>query len=138
RSNLRGADVPASLVPLAIDEFPVLFVAAANAAGTTRFVDIGELRHKESDRIAVMIAGLAALGVDCSATESTATITGGGYGGAAVDAQDDHRIAMSFAVAALTAAAPLDVRGTETVATSFPGFTDRAGAAGWSIREAAA
>lgn len=137
RSELTAIDVPPELVPLAIDEFPVIFVAAANASGTTRFSEVGELRHKESDRIAVMINGLAALGVECTETETTATVTGAAYGGGTLDAAHDHRIAMSFAVAALTAAAPIRIAGTETVATSFPGFVEHCERLGWPVAEVA-
>ncbi|MEM8984673.1 MAG: 3-phosphoshikimate 1-carboxyvinyltransferase [Pseudomonadota bacterium] len=135
KAALTGIDVPPELVPLAIDEFPVLFVAAANARGTTRFSGIGELRHKESDRIAVMIRGLRAMGVTCEESEDGAVVTGGAYNGAAIDAEDDHRIAMAFAVAGLTAHSPLMLAGTETVATSFPGFVDACTSLGWTIEE---
>ncbi len=137
RSALTGIDVPTELVPLAIDEFPVLFVAAANASGATHFADIGELRNKESDRIGVMVKGLTALGVRCEESESAATVHGGAYDGGVVDAEDDHRIAMAFSVAALTARSALNIRGTETVATSFPGFVGACNGLGHRISEVA-
>ncbi|MEM1262659.1 MAG: 3-phosphoshikimate 1-carboxyvinyltransferase [Pseudomonadota bacterium] len=135
QAELTAIDVPEALVPLAIDEFPVLFVAAANARGVTRFNAIGELRHKESDRIAVMIRGLRAMGITCEESDDAAVITGGPSRGAEIDAEDDHRIAMAFAVAGLTASQPLILAGTETVATSFPGFVTSCGSLGWTIEE---
>ena len=135
---LRGIEVPPDLVPLAIDEFPALFVAAACAQGRTVVTGAAELRVKESDRIAVMADGLRALGVDATPTPDGMVIEGRGDRGAvfasgAVDAHGDHRIAMSFAVAALRAAGDLTVRDTANVATSFPGFEAMARSAGLRI-----
>ena len=119
---LRGVDIPEALVPLAIDELPVVFVAAACASGTTRVTGAEELRVKESDRIGAMQAGLEQLGVDATATADGMVINGGSYGGGTVETFFDHRIAMSFAVAAVGADAPVVIRDTRHVETSFPGF----------------
>lgn len=132
-SRLRGIDVDPSLVSLAIDEFPVLFVAAAAAHGRTRFSGIGELRVKESDRIAAMSAGLRALGVTVDETEDGACVTGGSLSGGVVDSHGDHRIAMSLAVAGSIATDTVTVRGVDNVDTSFPGFAACLGSLGMHI-----
>jgi len=137
---LRGIEVPPALVPLAIDEFPALFVAAACAHGRTVVTGAEELRVKESDRIAVMAEGLRALGVHAEPTPDGMIIDGRGdasaaFAGGAVDSHGDHRIAMSFAVAALRAGGPLRIRDTANVATSFPGFTAIASRAGLGVAE---
>jgi len=121
-SRLRGIDIDPGLVSLAIDEFPVLFVAAAAAEGRTTFSGVAELRVKESDRIAAMAAGLRALGIGVEETPDGAVVEGGHFAGGGVDSFGDHRIAMSFAVAATVAAGPVLVRDVATVDTSFPGF----------------
>jgi 3-phosphoshikimate 1-carboxyvinyltransferase len=125
-SALRGVDVPPEIAPRMIDEYPALFVAAAFAAGRTRAHGLAELRLKESDRIAAMAAGLAALGVTIELVGDSLAIegTGGGplAGGATIDPQLDHRVAMAFAVAGLHARLPLGIADMEPVATSFPGF----------------
>jgi len=137
RSALRGIAVPESLVPLAIDEFPVLFVAAACAEGETVITGAGELRVKESDRIAAMGAGFAALGVEHEVTPDGMRIPGRGAGpvfaAGEVDSRGDHRIAMAFAVASLRASGPIAIRDTANVATSFPGFVELARAAGLDL-----
>ena len=133
-SRLRGIRVPEALVPIAIDELPILFVAAACAQGTTRATSLRELRVKESDRLAAMENGLRALGVDCQASEETMTIRGGvSLRGGTVDSHGDHRIAMSFAVAALRAAAPIHILDCANVATSFPNFRELATTLGMRI-----
>jgi 3-phosphoshikimate 1-carboxyvinyltransferase len=138
-SALRGVRVPADLVPLAIDELPVLFIAAACAAGETVVTGAEELRVKESDRIAAMSAGLAALGVTHTVLPDGMRIEGRGegaaFGGGDIDSHGDHRIAMSFAVASLRASKPLVVRDVANVATSFPGFVDLARSVGLDVRE---
>jgi 3-phosphoshikimate 1-carboxyvinyltransferase len=138
-SALRGVRVPAHLVPLAIDEFPVLFIAAACAAGETLVSGAAELRVKESDRIAAMSAGLAALGVAHEALPDGMRIEGRGMGpaftGGEVESSGDHRIAMSFAVASLRAAGPISIRDVANVATSFPNFAELARAVGLDVRE---
>jgi 3-phosphoshikimate 1-carboxyvinyltransferase len=121
-SRLRGIDVDPGLVSLAIDEFPVLFIAAAAAEGRTRFTGIGELRVKESDRIAAMGAGLRTLGIGVEESDDGAVVHGGRFAGGEVESFGDHRIAMSFAVAGTVADAPVGVRDVASVETSFPGF----------------
>lgn len=134
---LQGIDIPAELVPLAIDEFPALFVAAACAEGRTRLTGAGELRIKESDRIQVMADGLAMLGVRTLASPDGLSIDGigehGQLGGGTLDSHHDHRIAMAFAMAALRARAPIRIRGSEIVATSFPNFVELATGAGLQL-----
>lgn len=125
-SPLKGIDIPEHLVPLAIDEFPVLFVAAACAEGRTRLTGAEELRVKESDRIQVMADGLQILGVDAQPTEDGMIIQGGPIGGGEVISHGDHRIAMSFSIAGLRADAPITIRDCENVNTSFPEFRDLA------------
>lgn len=139
---LRGVAVPPELVPLAIDEFPALFVAAACAEGRTVVTGAAELRVKESDRIAVMAQGLEALGVEARPTPDGMVIEGRGARAAAfrpgtIEAHGDHRIAMSFAMAALRADGELTVRDTANVATSFPGFEALARSAGLRIEASA-
>ncbi|MEN9314424.1 MAG: 3-phosphoshikimate 1-carboxyvinyltransferase [Pseudomonadota bacterium] len=139
-AKLRGIDVPPELVPLAIDEFPVLFVAAACAEGRTVVTGAEELRVKESDRIAVMADGLRALGVDARPTPDGMVIEGVGpgraaFGGGEITTHGDHRIAMSFTMAALRASAPILIHDTVNVATSFPGFSALARRAGVDITE---
>jgi 3-phosphoshikimate 1-carboxyvinyltransferase len=124
RSELRGIEIPPSLVPLAIDEFPALCVAAATASGSTVISGAAELRHKETDRIAAMAAALAAVGIDVEQRPDGMKITGGRMTGGVVDAREDHRIAMSMSVAALASSGRIEVRDTDNVATSFPGFVE--------------
>ncbi len=130
---LRGIEIPEALVPLAIDEFPVLFVAAACATGVTTLRGAAELRVKESDRIGVMADGLAALGIDATPTDDGMVIHGGTLNGGRVDSHGDHRIAMAFAIAALRASAPITVTDCANVDTSFPGFVASAAACGLRI-----
>jgi 3-phosphoshikimate 1-carboxyvinyltransferase len=127
---LRGIDVPVVHVPDMIDEFPILFVAAALAKGVTRITGAAELRVKESDRIAVMANGLRALGAAINETPDGAIITGGALSGGEADSAGDHRCAMSFAVAGAVASGPVAILDCANVATSFPGFTDLANDAG--------
>lgn len=133
-AELQGIDIPADQVPLAIDEFPVLFVAAANASGTTRLRDALELRVKESDRIKAMADGLDVLGVINTVVEDGIDIAGGRYGGGEVDSLGDHRIAMAFAVAALRAERDIVIRDCANVATSFPDFLALAERVGMKTR----
>jgi len=140
-SALHGVQMPAALVPLAIDELPVLFVAAACASGETVVTGAEELRVKESDRIAAMSAGLKSLGVAHSVLPDGMRIEGRGEGpafsGGEIDSFGDHRIAMSFAVASLRAAKSISIRDVANVATSFPGFVGLARSVGLDIRESA-
>jgi 3-phosphoshikimate 1-carboxyvinyltransferase len=137
--RLRGVEVAESLVPLAIDEFPVFFIAAACAEGETLVRGAGELRVKESDRLAVMSAGLTALGVEHELLPDGMRIRGRADGaafqGGQVHSHGDHRIAMSFAVASLRAAGAIHVDDTANVATSFPGFAALARSIGLSLEE---
>lgn len=125
-SQLKGIDIPEELVPLAIDEFPVLFVAAACAEGQTRLTGAKELRVKESDRIQVMADGLQILGVDAQPTEDGMIINGSPIGGGTVDSHGDHRIAMSFSIAGLRAGGTITIEDCENVNTSFPEFRELA------------
>jgi 3-phosphoshikimate 1-carboxyvinyltransferase len=140
-SALRGIQVPVELVPLAIDELPVLFIAAACASGETVVTGAEELRVKESDRIAAMSAGLGALGVVHGVLPDGIRIegrsAGPAFGGGEIDSFGDHRIAMSFAVASLRAALPISIRDVANVGTSFPGFVALARSAGLDISESA-
>ena len=133
-SNLKGIDIPENLVPLAIDEFPVLFVAAACAQGRTRLTGAEELRVKESDRIQVMADGLQILGVDAQPTPDGMIVQGGTIGSGVVDSHGDHRIAMAFSIAGLRAEGPIVINDCENVNTSFPEFVDIAQALGLDLR----
>jgi 3-phosphoshikimate 1-carboxyvinyltransferase len=138
RAQLKGIAVPESLVPLAIDELPVLFIAAAAASGETVFTGAAELRVKESDRLAVMADGLTRLGVPNQLAPDGIRIEGGAgrrLGGGEIESHGDHRIAMAFTMASLLADAPIRIRDTENVGTSFPGFVATARACGLEVRE---
>jgi len=119
-----GIDVPVEWVPLAIDEFPMLMALAAVAEGETVIRGAEELRVKESDRIAVMTEQLRRLGVSIEERPDGARIAGGAVRGGRVDAGGDHRVAMSLAVLALVADAPVDIDGADWIATSYPGFVE--------------
>ncbi|MDG9928877.1 MULTISPECIES: bifunctional prephenate dehydrogenase/3-phosphoshikimate 1-carboxyvinyltransferase [unclassified Pseudomonas] len=134
-ARLKGIDIPEDLVPLAIDEFPVLFVAAACAEGRTVLRGAEELRVKESDRIQVMADGLIALGVKAEPTPDGIIIEGGAIGGGEVWSHGDHRIAMSFSVASLRATAPIRIHDCANVATSFPNFLGLAAQTGIRVAE---
>ena len=126
-SQLHGIAIDEALVPIAIDEFPILFIAAACAEGVTELRGAEELRVKESDRIQVMADGLAAVGLPVTVLPDGMRIEGRGgeahpFAGGTVEAHGDHRIAMSFTVAALRSRGPIHIRDTANVATSFPGF----------------
>jgi 3-phosphoshikimate 1-carboxyvinyltransferase len=134
-SELRGVEVPGASVPLAIDEFPVLFIAAACAAGETLVTGAGELRVKESDRIAVMADALTRLGAEVEVLPDGLRVRGGALHGGTIDSRGDHRVAMSCAVASLRASGPIRILDTANVATSFPGFVALARTAGLIIEE---
>ncbi|WP_341780824.1 bifunctional prephenate dehydrogenase/3-phosphoshikimate 1-carboxyvinyltransferase [Ectopseudomonas mendocina] len=134
-AKLKGIDIPEDLVPLAIDEFPVLFIAAACAEGRTVLRGAEELRVKESDRIQVMADGLITLGVKAEPTPDGIVIEGGTMGGGEVWAHGDHRIAMSFSVASLRASAPIRIHDCANVATSFPSFLALAAEVGINVAE---
>lgn len=133
RSVLRGIDVPPELVPLAIDEFPILFVAAAAAEGRTRVRGAAELRVKESDRIAAMAQALSAVGVGVNETEDGMDVEGGRIGSGSVDSAGDHRVAMAMAVAGLAASGPVRISDISNVDTSFPGFAGLARSVGFAL-----
>ncbi|MEL7312482.1 MAG: 3-phosphoshikimate 1-carboxyvinyltransferase, partial [Pseudomonadota bacterium] len=123
-AQLKGLSVAPELVPLAIDEFPVLFIAAAAATGRSRFVGLAELRHKESDRISAMVEGLRTLGVAADEGEDWVEIEGGPLTSGQVDSYHDHRIAMAFAVAGAIAQGVVEIARPENIATSFPNFVE--------------
>jgi 5-enolpyruvylshikimate-3-phosphate synthase len=131
---LQGIQIPEHLVPLAIDEFPALFIAAAFAQGQTVLTGAEELRVKESDRIQVMADGLIACGVDAQPTPDGIVINPGNFSGGTIESHGDHRIAMSFAMAALRATQPIIINDCANVNTSFPGFVELAATAGVNIR----
>ena len=130
---LQGIRIPEDQVPLAIDEFPVLFVAAACAQGQTVLTGARELRVKESDRIQVMADGLTALGVKAQPTEDGMIIEGGEISGGRVHSHGDHRIAMAFAMASLRADGVIHIEDCANVNTSFPGFVDFASSCGLNL-----
>lgn len=125
-SKLSGITVPTSRAPSMIDEYPILCIAASFAEGETIMRGLGELRVKESDRIAVMVAGLAACGIDVTEHEDGLTVTGAATiaGGATVKTHLDHRIAMSFLILGLGTNRPVTVDDGAVIETSFPGFKD--------------
>ena len=132
-ASLKGIVIPEALVPLAIDEFPVLFIAAACADGETLLTGAEELRVKESDRIQVMADGLNILGINAQATEDGIRIQGGVIEGGEVESHGDHRIAMAFSIAALRARSAIKINNCANVNTSFPGFVKMASNAGLRI-----
>lgn len=134
-SPLFGADFTAEEVPSMIDEIPALAVAAAFARGETRIEGLGELRHKESDRLAAIVSSLRGCGVAASAEGDCLAIAGGPVrGGAAIDSRGDHRIAMALLVLGLASERPVEVSGTQMIATSFPGFAAAMRSIGADIR----
>ncbi len=131
---LHGIDIPPARVPSAIDEFPALLVAAACAEGKTTLTGAGELRVKESDRIATMARGLRTLGVEVEERADGMIVSGNGkLGGGEIISGGDHRIAMAFAVAGLNAHAPIVIGDCANVDTSFPGFVGIARDAGLDV-----
>lgn len=132
-AKLKGINVPEDQVPLAIDEFPVLCIAAACAEGRTVVTGAEELRVKETDRIQAMADGLEKLGVQCETTEDGIIVEGGAIGGGEVESFGDHRIAMSFAVASLQATDAITIRNCANVATSFPNFVSLASEIGMQL-----
>ena len=127
-STLRGIEVDPAIVPSMVDEFPILFIAAALAEGRTTTTGLDELRVKESDRIAVMATGLEAIGVHVEESTDGLIIDGTGgdplAGGATIAGHLDHRICMSFAIAGLVSRAPVEIDDIAPIATSFPNFED--------------
>ncbi len=133
-SQLRGITIPEKLVPLAIDEFPAIFIAAACATGETQLTGAEELRVKETDRIDVMAKGLVALGIKAIATPDGIRIRGGQIQAGNVDSEGDHRIAMSFAMAGLRSAGNITIANCANVATSFPDFPELSSQCGLRIK----
>jgi len=131
---LKGINIPQDQVPLAIDEFPVLFIAAVCAEGETVLTGAEELRVKESDRIQVMADGLAQLGVRTDVRPDGIAIKGTSIGGGVVHSHGDHRIAMAFAVASLRAQEEIIIKDCANVATSFPNFVELAETVGMNIQ----
>ncbi|MFI4936953.1 MAG: 3-phosphoshikimate 1-carboxyvinyltransferase [Candidatus Berkiellales bacterium] len=134
-SKLNGITVLNEWVPSAIDEFPMIFVAAALAKGETIIRGIQELRFKETDRIAAMAEGLKTLGVSLAILPDGIIIRGGEIKGGTVDSKGDHRIAMAFAMASLAVNAPILIRDCQNIATSFPNFCALAAKLGLNIKE---
>ena len=132
-SQLKGIDVPPELVPSAIDEFPIICIAAACAQGITRISNAEELRVKESDRISQMAKGLKTVGIEVEEQSDGLTIVGGKLTGGTIDSGHDHRIAMAFAIASLSATSVIEIEQCENVATSFPGFVETSNAIGLNI-----
>ena len=135
-SRLRGIVVPPALVPIALDELPILFAAAAVAEGDTVVTGAAELRVKESDRLAAMADGLESIGVAVDRLPDGLLVHGGPVSGGVVASRGDHRVAMSFAVLGARARSPIAIRDVQNVATSFPGFAETARAAGLQLVEA--
>ncbi|MBN4080106.1 3-phosphoshikimate 1-carboxyvinyltransferase [Beggiatoa alba] len=132
-AKLKGIHIPEDQVPLAIDEFPAIFIAASCAEGETVLTGAKELRVKESDRIQAMADGLTVLGIKAEARPDGIRIQGGQLGAGCVESHGDHRIAMSFAMAALVANGEISISDCANVNTSFPSFLDLANQAGLSI-----
>ncbi len=134
-SHLRGVVIPPELIPLAIDEMPLIFALAACAEGDTLISGADELRHKESDRIALMVEGLQALEINVEELSDGARISGGQPAGGTIESADDHRIAMAFSVLASCASDTVVVRDTENIATSFPDFVSLMQSIGLQLQE---
>ncbi len=131
---LHGIDIPSELVPLAIDEFPVTFLAAACADGITTLTDAQELRVKESDRIQAMADGLMSCGITAEPRTDGIVIHGGRLTGGSIASHHDHRVAMAFAMAGLRSSGTILVRDCANVETSFPGFAVLARSVGLNIK----
>ena len=124
-SKLVGINIyDPNLISLAIDEFPIIFILAAYAQGVTKISGIDELRFKESDRIKSMVIGMKSLGVSIKDTDQGVVIESSEFQGGIVDSFGDHRIAMSFVIAAIAANKEITVKNIENIDTSFPGFKD--------------
>ena len=136
-AELKGIEIPEELVPLAIDEFPALLIAAACADGETVLSGAEELRVKESDRIASMAEGLTRLGIVNEVMPDGIRVQGGQMTGGEIDTYHDHRIAMSFSIAALRADGDIIVNDCDHVATSFPNFALLSEGVGLRISEVA-
>ena len=134
-ASLKGIDIPPEFVANAIDEFPVLAIAAAAASGVTRVREAKELRVKESDRIAAVVQGLATLGIDAVEYPDGMDVTGGTFGSGSIESFGDHRIAMAFAVAGCISEGSVEIRDAGNIRTSFPNFLSLANSIGMNISE---
>jgi len=136
-AELHGVDIPQKLVPLAIDEFPVIFIAASCANGETLLTGAKELRIKESDRIQVMADGLTSLGIKNKVLEDGIRIQGGEFSkqNSVIKSHQDHRISMSFAIASTRSEYDIKIEGVDNVKTSFPNFVELANKIGMNIEE---
>ena len=136
-AELRGIDIPQKLIPLAIDEFPVIFIAASCATGETLLTGAKELRVKESDRIQVMADGLTILGIENEVLEDGIRIQGGEFSkqNSVIKSHHDHRISMSFAIASSRSKYDIKVEDVDNVQTSFPNFVELANRIGMNIEE---
>lgn len=132
---LTGIEIPEALIPLAVDEFAVVFIAAACARGRTVLRGAQELRARDSDRIQIMADGLQVLGIKVEPTADGIIIDGGTFTGGELDARGDHRVAMAFSVAALRASAPIRIRDCANVVTSFPNFLALCAQVGMSVAQ---
>jgi 3-phosphoshikimate 1-carboxyvinyltransferase len=136
-AELRGIDIPQELIPLAIDEFPVIFIAASCATGETLLTGAKELRVKESDRIQVMADGLTILGIENEILEDGIRIQGGEFSkqNSIIKSHHDHRISMSFAIASSRSKYDIKIEDVDNVQTSFPNFVELANKIGMNIEE---
>jgi 5-enolpyruvylshikimate-3-phosphate synthase len=121
-SKLKGIEIPSKYIASAIDEFPILFIAAASASGKTILKNAEELKYKESDRLSAMSKGLLKCNISNTLYDDGIEINGGKFSGSTIESYGDHRIAMSFAIAGLISKDPVTILNTENVSTSFPGF----------------
>ena len=134
-SDLKGIDVPTNLVASAIDEMPLVFLAAACAEGSTSIRNAKELRYKESDRIKAMVNNLTSLSIEVNEHDDGARIIGGTIQGANLDSFDDHRVAMACLLASCRSETPVTVRNCLNINTSFPTFKETMNSIGMSINE---
>ncbi len=121
-SALQGITIPEEYVSKAIDEFPILFIAAANANGKTILNNANELKHKESDRLISMSEGLSKCGIENSVNDNGIEIVGGSFAGGEIESFSDHRVAMSFTIAGLITKNDIKINNIDNVLTSFPNF----------------
>ena len=133
-SSLQGINIDSNLIASAIDEFPIIFIAAACAKGKTILRAATELRHKESDRLEVMAKGLGAIGIDVQVFDDGLEITGGEIEGGSIDANGDHRVGMAFAIASLRSRQEILINNAAQISTSFPNFHEVAEMAGLKIQ----
>ena len=134
-SNLKGIDVPTNLIASAIDEMPLVFLAAACAEGSTSIRNAKELRYKESDRIKAMVNNLTSLSIEINEYDDGARIIGGKIQGANLDSFDDHRVAMACLLASCRSETPVTVRNCLNINTSFPTFKETMNSIGMNINE---